>query len=161
MLWTYSANVKPAISAMSEPTGPQGSLLVAALFIHQSAPYDAKVATEAWDCPIPFRTLTWALVYPFVTFLTLLTTFDMVAVDWANGDRRIERMERMDYCSSARYGVGRPSSLRYQAQPKWQRRSTVQNAGEMAGEEDVEEWTGQGNEPQRMSWRSSDPCMRD
>jgi hypothetical protein len=36
---------------------------------------------------IPFRTFTWTLEYPFVTFLTLLMTFDIVAMrGGASGD---------------------------------------------------------------------------
>jgi hypothetical protein len=36
---------------------------------------------------VPFRTFTWTLEYPFVTFLTLLMTFDIVAMrGGASGD---------------------------------------------------------------------------
>lgn len=107
-----------AISDISVPVGPHGSLLVAistaglamlfkiagASSLHLSLPLssllkarrrvlgkgrlgadkviagDSRSQCEQGRGPrIPFRTFTWTEEYPFVTFLTLRTTFDMVA----------------------------------------------------------------------------------
>ena len=65
-------NVRAAISVISVPVGPHGSLLVAV---------SRRQLLSSIYCSLfqdqPFRTLTCTCEYPFVTFLTLLTTFDM------------------------------------------------------------------------------------
>lgn len=67
------------MSAISDPTGPHGSLLVAV---------QSQLADTLGSCArgeLPLRTLTSTAEYPLVTFLTLRTTFDMVAArgDWS------------------------------------------------------------------------------
>jgi len=71
--WSHLLYVIRAISAISDPVGPQESLLVA---VQVSNLYRSSVKP---DVGIPFRTLTCTVLYPFVTFLTLRMTADIVA----------------------------------------------------------------------------------
>jgi len=62
-----------AMSAMSVPVGPHGSLLVAA----NSQRIQAHAQGNTAESSIPLRTLTCTEEYPLVTFLTERMTDDM------------------------------------------------------------------------------------
>jgi hypothetical protein len=64
-----SSEISPAFPSLLDPMDHCSSLRTDALALGQ----------HMADIFIPLRTLTWTLEYPFVTFLTLLMTFDMVA----------------------------------------------------------------------------------
>lgn len=68
-----------AMSAMSVPVGPHGSLEVAIASISMVLPPRDRRKRSWLHDNLPLRTLTWTVEYPFVTFFTLLMTDDIFA----------------------------------------------------------------------------------